>query len=149
MSETNLRDIAASHFKSGFNCAESVLLTLTEILKVDCDVAPRIATGFGAGVGRCGDVCGALSGAVMMLSLKYGRENGADAEAKDRLYGMVQRLFDIFENEFGSVRCKDITGIDLRTSEGMARFKAEDLHNTLCPKFVIFAAESALSLLQE
>jgi hypothetical protein len=67
-------NIAASHAEEEFLCSEAVLITLAECLGVESKLIPRIATGFGAGVGREGEVCGALSGAVMGLGLKFGRE---------------------------------------------------------------------------
>ena len=67
---------AKLHFNSGLNCAESVLLTLSGRLagKNSVSIIPRIATGFGGGVGRNGDICGALSGAVIAIGLALGRD---------------------------------------------------------------------------
>jgi C_GCAxxG_C_C family probable redox protein len=64
-------DSALSYFKAGYNCAESVLLAIAkDALKIDSDLVPRIAPGFGGGISRCGYVCGAVSGAVMGFGLK-------------------------------------------------------------------------------
>lgn len=142
------KDIALDYFAQKFNCAEAVLLGLAEANGFECGCIPRIATGFGGGFGGCGEVCGAIAGAAMALGLKFGRERPEDVEAKNALYANVQRLMDAFENEFGSVLCIDLTGCLMRTPEGMASAKERDLHNTLCPRFVAFAAETAQGLIE-
>lgn len=148
MSEFDLQEALISRFSTGYNCAETVISVLSEALDIECSCIPRIATGFGAGFGRKGEVCGAINGAVMAIGLVYGRDNSADKEAKEKVYALVSRLLDSFEKEFGSVLCRDITGCDLSTPEGFEYFRSHDYHNTLCPKFVIFAAEEALRLLE-
>ncbi len=65
---------AVLYFTTGFNCAEALLLALQEALnEEENNIIPRIATPFGAGIGGRGSVCGALSGAIMAIGLKYGR----------------------------------------------------------------------------
>jgi len=69
-------DRAFSYFRIGYNCAESVLLAIAkDASEIDCDLIPKIATGFGGGISRQGYVCGAVSGAVMGFGLKYGRNS--------------------------------------------------------------------------
>ena len=141
------RDLALGYFAQKFNCAEAVLMGVTQSCGIEAGCAPRIATGFGAGFGGCGEVCGALSGAVMALGLKLGRESGDDVETKNALSAKVVSLFEAFESEFTSVRCIDLTECDMRTPEGMERAKALGLHTDFCPKFVAFAAEKAAEMM--
>ena len=138
---------ASSMFKQTFNCAESVLAGIADELGIISDNIPKIASGFGAGISRQGVICGALSGAIMGLGLKYGRST-PDNVAKSVLYEMVGELWTKFEREFGSVNCVDLTDCDMMTEKGMNDFKSRDLHNTLCPKFVIWAAENAMSFIE-
>jgi len=63
---------AVARFLEGYNCAQSVLLTMFEHWNDENELIPRIATGFGGGIGRCGSVCGALTGGVMALGIEYG-----------------------------------------------------------------------------
>lgn len=147
MSNRTAKETALDYFAQKYSCAESVLLGLVEAHGIDCPNAPRIASGFGGGVGSFGEICGAISGAVMVLGLKFGRDS-VDAEQKVICYEKVSRLLEAFENEFGSVRCDALTDCVMRTPEGKARAKELDLHNTLCPKFVAFAAETASELIK-
>lgn len=141
------KEIALAKFAEKFNCAEATLLGLIEAHGLSCDCAPRIATGFGGGIGGCGEACGALVGAVMALGLDCGRERPEDVESKSLVASMVQRLFDEFEREFGSVKCIDLTECLMRTPEGMELAKQRKLHTDFCPKFVAFAAEIASQLI--
>ena len=147
MSERTAKDAALDYFAQKYNCAEATLLGLLESCGIDCGCAPRIATGFGAGFGFCGDICGALSGAVMAIGLKFGRENASDNEQKIACYHKVQQVVELFELEFGTVKCVDLTECEMRTPEGQARAKELDLHNKVCPRFVAFAAEIASKLI--
>ncbi|MCE5324224.1 C-GCAxxG-C-C family protein [bacterium] len=149
MPDMDAGSVALKHFSERFNCAESTLLGVTEACGIESDCAPRIVSGFGGGVGGCGEVCGALTGSIMALGLKFGRERGDDVETKSALYKKVQKFLDSFEKEFGSARCIDLTECDMRTSEGRQKAKELDLHGGLCRKFVEFAANEAARLIAQ
>ena len=149
MSAEKASQIAADQFNNGFNCAEAVLLGLTEALGIESQCVPRIATPFGGGMGRYGEVCGAITGAMLALGLKSGRESADDTAARGDVYARVVRLMRAFEIEYGSVECRTLTGCDLLTPEGKERFQAEKMHANLCTKFVAFAAQEAYGIITE
>ena len=122
--------------------------SLVEALGIEERCIPRIATGFAAGMGRHGETCGALVGAVMALGLKYGREDPNDSAAKTNTYVKVDMLCHAFKEEFGSLICRDLTGCDFQTSEGDERFRRENLHVNLCAGLVSFAVRETLALLR-
>lgn len=122
---------------------------LVEAQGLDASCVPRIATPFGAGIARHGEICGALVGASMALGLMYGREDAADRETRDALYVKVDTLLRAFEHEYGSVRCIDLTGCDMTTPEGHERSRELDLHGSVCPKFVALAVEQAARLMDK
>jgi len=141
------KELALERFAEKFNCAEATLMGVASAEGLDCNCIPRIATGFGGGIGGWGEVCGALTGAVMAFGLKYGRESAEDTDSKNAVGALVRKLFEAFEKEYGTVRCYELTECDMRTPEGMAQAKERDLHNSFCPKFVAFAAEEAQRLI--
>ncbi len=149
MSAEKASKIAVDHFGNGFNCAESVLLGVTEALGIESECVPKIATPFGGGMGRYGEVCGAITGAMMALGLKSGRESADDTATRGEVYAKVVRLMRAFEIEYGSVGCRTLTGCDLLTPEGQARFQSEKMHAGLCTKLVAFAAEEAYRIITE
>jgi C_GCAxxG_C_C family probable redox protein len=86
LSRSEIMAVAASHAEGDLLCSESVLLAISELLGVESELIPRIATGFGAGIGRRGEVCGALAGGVMGLGLVYGRSAPGAGEDGRRPY---------------------------------------------------------------
>ena len=131
---------AKENFKIGFNCAESVLKSLTTEMGIECSYIPKIATGFGAGLGRHGEICGAITGAVMALGLKYGRSDTKDPEAKEKAYAIVDGFIKAFESKFKNVRCIDLTGCNMLTPEGLQKAKDDNVHKNVCTDLVVFAA---------
>ena len=94
---------------------------------------PRIATGFGGGLGRNGFLCGAVAAATMIIGLQ-GRGKG-----KKRVYPVVDRFINDFKSRFGSVNCRELIGVDLKTEEGLAYLKEEG--HKKCSEFVRYAAD--------
>jgi C_GCAxxG_C_C family probable redox protein len=127
---------AVEYFDSWSNCAESVLLASVG----EQQNVPRVATAFGGGMGRQGEVCGALTGALMAIGVKHGRD-GPDTERRDRTYMLARSLFSDFISRFGSVICRELTGCNLATEEGMKKFSDERIHYTKCHDFVTFCEE--------
>jgi len=132
-------DKAIRLFDSGYNCAEAVLLATSQDMPPDKveTVIPRVATGFGGGISRNGDVCGALTGGILRLGFAMGR-NSAE-ESRDRCYGAVDRFYSAFVGEFGTCRCRELTRVDLKTEEGRAVYQAR-IHSERCTKLVSWAA---------
>ena len=141
-------DRALSYFKGGYNCAESVLLAIAkDALELNSDLIPKIATGFGGGISRQGYVCGAVSGAVMGFGLKYGRNSPEELRA--RTYNRVVEFLKRFEKRFGSIACKELSGCELHTIEGIRKFREENVHEEKCSNFVSGAIETFMSLINE
>jgi C_GCAxxG_C_C family probable redox protein len=138
---------AKENFTIGFNCAESVLKSLANEMGVECSCIPKIATGFGAGLGRHGEICGAITGAVMALGLKYGRSDTKDPEVKEKSYAIVNDFIKTFKSKFKNVRCIDLTACNMLTPEGLQKAKDINVHKNICTDIVVFAAEEAAKML--
>jgi len=132
---------AVSCFKEGFSCSQALLSTYASQLGLDREKALRLATAFGGGMARMGETCGAVTGALMLIGLKYGRVRADDQEAKERTYGLVTEFVKRFKARNGSIVCKELLGYDLSTPEGRRLIEEKGLIPTLCPKFVKDAAE--------
>ena len=147
MSEARLDEIserAAKYFEAGFNCAESVFMSLAESIGTKSDLIPKIATPFGGGIGRRGSVCGALTGGAMAIGLKVGRSELKDTKSREESYEKALELFKRFEKEFGSALCYDLIKLDLTTSEG--RKKINKVRLEKCIHFVRAVARNAALL---
>jgi C_GCAxxG_C_C family probable redox protein len=125
--------IAEEKFRSGYNCSQSVLFGLIDELNIDKDTALKISNGFGGGMGRKQEVCGAVSGAIMSLGLLYGRGEKDGPEKQETTYSKVRELIDSFKKEFGTINCKDLlSGCVLMTEEGQKQFKNDGLKERCC-----------------
>lgn len=98
---------AAQSFLGGYNCAQSVAIAFADKLDMDEKTAAKIASGFGGGFGRLREVCGAVSGMVMVANYLYGYD-APDQEQQAKCYQMVQTLCKQFEEQNGSIICRDI-----------------------------------------
>lgn len=97
-------------FLSGYNCSQAVFAAFSDEVCVDEKQAFIMASGFGGGMGRLREVCGAFSGIVMVLSLKYGDYEVSDSKKKAELYSRIQELAAAYEKENGSIICKELLG---------------------------------------
>lgn len=136
---------AVEIFNSGFNCAQSVLAAFAPDMGLSRNDSFRIAGAFGAGMGRMGKVCGAVTGAFMVIGLRFAKT----ADGEDHLKAAGYRLVGEFSNRFsslnGSIDCHALLGVDLGTDEGMAKASADGLFKTRCAKYV----EDAVRILEE
>ena len=103
MSNQQVVEKALKHFQSGYNCVESVLSALYEYLETNSknELIPKIAAGFGGGIGRCGSVCGALTGSIMVVGIKYA-SNEAAVEKRADAYANAKTLLQQFEEQQGT-----------------------------------------------
>ena len=107
-------DKAKKIFEEGCNCSQAVVAAFSDVLGIDEATAKRISTGLGGGVGRLREVCGAVSGAAMVLGFVYGGEKGED---KISAYEKVQELANEFKKDEGSIICREILGLDKSKKE--------------------------------
>ena len=100
---------AAELFLNGSNCTQAVVLAFSDITEMDDRTAARFSSAFGGGMGRMREVCGAVSGMLMVLGLLYGYEDPGEGDCnKKALYRDVQDLAGKFREEVGSIICREI-----------------------------------------
>jgi len=108
---------------------------------LDRETALRIAGAFGAGMARTGETCGSVTGALMVIGLKYGKTRTDDDDSRERAYALAQEFMDAFRERNSSLLCRELLGVDVSTPEGIAEVRRKDLFRTVCPKFVKDAGE--------
>ena len=99
---------AAELFLRGYNCAQSVMVAFCDLTGLEEAFAAKMASSFGGGMGRMREVCGAVSGMLMVAGLLYGYDTPGDDVSKKALYGTVQELSGRFRQEVGSIVCREI-----------------------------------------
>jgi len=128
---------AVSMFKEGFSCSQAIFSMYGKELGVDDKTAIKIASAFGGGMARMGETCGAVTGAFMVIGLKY----ATGKDSKDKVYSIVKKFVDEFKSRNQSIVCKELLGFDMSTSEGMKEIKEKKLVGTICPKLIKDASE--------
>ncbi len=131
---------ALRRFADGFNCSQAVFSVYAEHLGFDRDAALRVAAGFGGGMGRMASICGAVTGAFMVLGVRHGAAT-PDQEAKEAIYARVRGFADRFKARNGSLVCRELLGCDISQAEGLKRVKESDLVTSVCAKSVRDACE--------
>jgi C_GCAxxG_C_C family probable redox protein len=141
-------DIAVACFDEGFNCSQAVFSAFAPQLGLDRVVALKVAGPFGGGIGRMGETCGAVTGALMVIGLKYGQTTSEDKAAKEKSYELVRQFAERFKaRNRGCLACRELLGADIGTPEGMQKIREKQAFTTMCPKFVRDAAEIVEELL--
>lgn len=139
---------ARSLFLSGYNCAQSVLLTFAPDLHYSRELAQKIASGFGGGMGKTQHTCGAVTGAIMVLGLIKGEQVNNNEELKSESYKSVKELMGEFTAAFRTTNCGELIGCDLNTPEGSAKFKEDKIMENVCAGCVEKAVQIVESLLR-
>lgn len=113
---------AVQNFESGFNCAQSVFATYADLFGMDRETALKLSCPMGGGVGRMREICGTVSSMALLLGLKEGNTDPGDEDAKEKLYALVRKMSDRFQEENGTIICRELLGI--REREESARPEA-------------------------
>jgi C_GCAxxG_C_C family probable redox protein len=111
---TNHAEAAEKLFKEGYNCSQAVLGAYCDELGVEFETAVKLASSFGGGMGRLREVCGAVSAMFMVAGLKYGYTDPMDKTVKKQHYELIQQLAKRFEEENGSIVCRQLLGLDIK-----------------------------------
>jgi len=133
------KHIAIKGFEGNLNCAQSVLSAYCKELNLNREAAELIGAAFGAGMGE-GETCGAVSGALMVLGLKYGKPNPLPEE-KELLKAKFEQFKRKFELINGSLKCKELLKHDLRNPDEYEKARTNGLFNTSCTNFIAIAID--------
>jgi C_GCAxxG_C_C family probable redox protein len=136
----NNHKTAKDLFQNGFNCSQAVFAAFCEEAGLSREDALRIASGFGAGMGRLQNTCGAITGAFMVLSSLYGHTDSQETEKKEKAYSMIQQFARDFSKIHGSINCLKLIDCDLKTEEGRKFAEEQNLFSQKCSRFVEDAA---------
>ena len=135
-------DYGAKVFLNGFNCAQAVFSSFSEDYGLDTISACRIAGGLGSGA-RAAELCGAVSGAVLVIGLKYGQGAVDDTDAKQKCNNETEEFMRRFRAVNGNIVCRNLLECDITTTTGRENAVKKELFTTRCKDLVV----SAISIL--
>ena len=142
MTEQNLSSV--DRFLEGNGCSQAVLTQFCKQVGLDELTALKISSGFPAGM-RMAGTCGAVTGAYMVLGLKFADQESSKSAGRKKVYEAVAEFTRRFKQKHGTLDCRDLLGCNIMTPEGLETAKQKNLFKTVCPKFV----EHASTIVQE
>ena len=147
----NEKERAMELFHEGYNCSQSVFTAFAYRFGIDEDTAKKISAGLGGGVGRMREVCGAVSGAAMVIGSICSATDGKDSESKQKNYELVREFADRFTKRNGTVICRELLGLEVKmenTAKPESR-TAEYYKKRPCVELVGDAAEILAEIIKE
>lgn len=146
----NRADNAKELFENGCNCCQAVFCAFLEETNLSKDDALRLSAGFGGGMCRMREVCGAVSGMIMVLSNKFASTDPNDHEKKKELYALIQKAANDFKEENGSIICRELLGLSEKSSSPVPEERTKEYYKKRpCAELVRCAAEIAEKYLGE
>jgi C_GCAxxG_C_C family probable redox protein len=133
-------DEAMITFQEGFNCSQAILSAFSGDFGLDPIMAYRVAAGFGGGMGHMGETCGAVTGAFMVIGLKYGMTVLDGSQSHRDAFAKVREFAEKFRAQNGSIVCRDLLGFDISDREAFREAKKNGIPQKICPKLVWNAA---------
>ena len=133
------------HFQSGYFCAESVLLAISEHYGIKSSFIPSIATGFCSGTSRTSGLCGAVAGGILSINLFSGRRS--PKESVEENYKYVREFISAFEKKFSTTNCAELIDCELGTKAGQKKCKEKNLKEE-CFQFTQEATRMAMTIIE-
>ncbi|PKN76694.1 MAG: hypothetical protein CVU52_03600 [Deltaproteobacteria bacterium HGW-Deltaproteobacteria-10] len=130
-------ELAAGYMKSGFNCAQAIIKAYADEVGINQEDAVRMASALGGGVGRNGNICGAVSGAALIIGMKFGTTDPVNFPAKEKAYNKTNELMDRFATENKSVLCKELIPYDMKDPQELKKAREAGVFVKQCPLYVL------------
>lgn len=144
------KEKAMQNFLEGYNCSQSIILAFEDLIDIDREVALKMASPFGGGMGRLREVCGSVSGIFMVMGFLYGYNKPDDYNGKKELYEHIQELARRYEEANGSIICRDLLGLSVKKQEATPEMRTEEYYKKRpCKEKIGSAAEILEKYLQE
>lgn len=136
------KEAAMAHFREGYNCSQSLVLTFADLLPLEESVLLKMSSSFGGGMGRLREVCGSVSGMFLVCGLLYGYDGPETGPVKAEHYARIQELARRFEEKHGSIVCRELLGLSVRRESPVPEARtAEYYRKRPCPEIIGDAAE--------
>ena len=147
----NEKERAVELFKEGFNCSQSVFVAFSHRFGIDEETAKKVSAGLGGGLGRMREVCGAVSGAAMVIGSITAAIDGKDSDSKQKNYELVREFVERFTKRNGSIICRELLGLDVKMEKSAQPEKrtAEYYKKRPCVELVSDAVEILTELIKE
>jgi C_GCAxxG_C_C family probable redox protein len=142
--------LALDYFRNSFSCSQSVLAAFGPEYGLSEDDCLRIATAFGGGLGRQQLICGAVTGALMVLGLRYGKGLNDPEEKKRNTYRLTKEFIDEFKGLNDSANCLDLLeGLDMNKPDDNKKIVERNYYEIRCEKYVSDAVNILMKIMEQ
>jgi C_GCAxxG_C_C family probable redox protein len=138
---------ALEHFQQGYSCAQAIFSAFSPMYGLSEELALKIASPFGGGIARLGETCGAVTGAIMVIGLKYGQADRSDPVENQPVYHLCRVLIERFREHNETIRCYELIGIHLDDPDELRMARENGVFKDHCRGYVQTAAEILLEIL--
>lgn len=140
----NKSELATTLFKEGFDCSQALLVVFSDETGMERDTALKLGSAFAGGMGKMGDTCGTVTGALMVIGLRHGATDPQDKKAKAKTFGLVRKFVEKFRALNDSAICRELIECDIKEIGKLPPEAQKDIHKK-CLKFV----QDAVEILEE
>lgn len=144
-----IEEKAIHSFYNGMNCAQAVFTAFADHLQFDQDMALSVSSGFGGGMGKLQETCGAVTGSFMVLGMYNSKKHEENIDARNASNEMIQKYTADFKKLNGSLDCKTLLNCDFTTEEGEKQFKDQDMKKNICSKCIVDSIRLIERLMKE
>ncbi len=142
------KELAVELFNRGFLCSQSVFAAFADLCGIKEEQALKIGACFGSGM-RKGEVCGACTGALMVLGMLYGQSDREHPKDRVKANEAAEKMMNRFKEACGSYICNELLGCDITTEEGVNHARRNNLFTEFCPRMVANAVEVLEQIIAE
>ena len=144
------REAAMANFMKGYNCSQSIVLAFADMLDMDEATLSKLSSSFGGGMGRLREVCGSVSGMFMVAGLLYGYDGPETGQVKADHYARIQELAHRFEEQHGSIVCRELLGLNVRHDVPVPEARTTEYYKKRpCPEIIGETAEILEQFIKE
>ena len=132
---------AVEKYKGEYNCAQAIITTYTNEIGLDEDVAKNLTSAFGAGINYRGEMCGAVSAALLTIGLKLKSLNEFEELKKEFVKLFSDEFIKQFTKRNKAVTCNELLNIDISNPKDLNMARETNLFDGICPGLVRSSAE--------
>jgi C_GCAxxG_C_C family probable redox protein len=128
---------ASEYFRNKFNCSQSVFTVFGTGYGISEDNCLKVSCAFGAGMGRTQNTCGAVTGGIMALGLRYGKALHDPEDKKLETYAKTREFFKEFKIKNGTLSCRELlNGLDINDPGDYNKILEQKLFENNCSRYV-------------
>ncbi|HDZ41784.1 MAG TPA: C_GCAxxG_C_C family protein [Bacteroidetes bacterium] len=148
MDKKSIKNEALMRFRSGYNCSQSVLVSMAAKIETDHILLEKLASGFGGGMGHMQETCGAVTGSFMAISIYCGNKYSDNHQRTNEAYKLIRKFDSEFKKLHETTNCMELIGYELDSPEEHEKAVEENVFENICETCISDAVNILFRLLK-